>query len=319
MNNNLNILATVGLNPVPVDSSGNLQYILTQTQDDKNIACYGTFKISFVPPFTQYSFANFAITNASSLTKISGTKLYEGRTFKDTVQSGNQIIMAPLQVTAKYVSSLDSLSITFAYPADNSTTIPGYQPFPNVVLSESVLTTPDNASLSFITYPFTQLNTDFYFPTINNVAGPPRSVSIINTNIFKSDYKNYFSLYSVLTDASGGYSFTSISLNDIKKSTATQTYPFIMVIISNNIKNLFLYTPGILNQTTIPKKYFDTFLNQVYTGMGASYPGYRILGVLYFDNFSLNNTQSVQCVFGDIIYNATSTDVPPASCNGVSC
>ena len=313
-----NILATVGLVPEP---SGGIT--LTSDRDGYNIACYDSFRIQFVPPFSQFSIANANLNTAPALQNITGKELYTGSNFS------NQVVMAPIQATARYISGITSFSLEFRYP-DADTKYPGYNPIPPFRFAESV----DKGK------PFTegpagsQLNYTLYkikTPDQLQVPGIRTDTNALCVYDLVSYYDIALTLYSTTVSINSlgvkKYTFTPISLSDIASSNAALPYPITIILMMSNPQNIltpptrgddfFLYNPSVLNQSTIPENDFQSFLTQVYANLSpalatlesATYSS-RVLGVLYFDQFSTSNPQSINCVMGQVIFNTSQLPSP---------
>jgi hypothetical protein len=321
-----NILATLGLNPQPKKSDTNSTpffYSQFTTITDpsggtlRNILCNNSFSVNFTPPFNQYGLAQASISAAVSLRNISGANLYTGTSFQ------NQIVMAPIQATAIYQTS-GSLSLVFSYPDKDTIMYPNYNPFDSVILS---VTKNEMSAITSQNYSAYKLTTPFYFPGINT-STPAPEIDNYNLPDFYDIYLVFYSttLTSVNANASGNYTFTPVSIQQIINADPSKPYPFTVAMmavrnsasITTKSDNFYLFNPAVINQSTISEPSFKTFTTSVYNNLAPAIGrGARLLSVLFFNNFYTvpSLSQSVSCVFGQNVL--TSTGIPPFSdfCN----
>ena len=328
-----NILATLGLNPQPMKSATNstpffysMFTTITNPTDPsgatlRNILCYNSFSVNFTPPFKQYGLAQSSITAAVSLQNISGENLYTGKQFQ------NQIVIAPIQATAIYLSS-GTLSLVFSYPDKDLTKYPKYNPFDPVVLSVTKSEMPAITSQNYSAY---KVTTPFFFPGINT-STPAPEIDNYSLPDFYDIYLVFYSttLTSVNANASGNYTFTPVSIQQIINADPSKPYPFTVAMmavrnsasITTKSDNFFLFDPAVINQSTISEPSFKTFTTSVYNSLTPAIgKGARLLSVIFFNNFYTvsSQSQSVSCVFGQNVL--TSTGIPPFSdiCNFPVC
>ena len=331
--NNSGILATVGLNPVPSKGIYPTSSVLNDGKQ-RSIACYNAYNICFVPPYSQFSIANSTLNAKAntSLQNIPAENLINGTDFT------NRIVMAPIQVTASSKNS--TISLSFDYPEAEGT----YTPFQSINLELSTDLPPAFTSLNFSAY---LLDLPFYFPVI---ASDLTSV-VDPVNIIES-FGIYYSFYTVtcVVNEAGVKSckFIQTSLQEIASIPSGTTSAIAVALVQASkldakdySPNFFLFNPSVLNQSTIPETDFKTFTDQILSNFspGLSSPLYktnsqRILGILYFDQFSTTtkdptnpqslipiiNSQTINCVFGQIVLVAGSANIKTtAVCNPPVC
>lgn len=322
------ILATLGLNPLPSETP-----VLTTNPTTNNIACYGAFQVNFVPPFTQFGLSNASITASSSLQKIPAEELYNGTLFGNTIGTGNQIVMAPIRVSAKFEQ--DELILIFEFP--KTADVSGYVPFDALTLMENASTKTLSSGQASGYYQLGPQD-NFWFPGINTTKknDNPPSFSLEAFNLIQN-FDILFKFYRAditTKDASGNiippsYSFQEVSLTEISSANADTIQHIAVAFMALLTKTIgdtdsidfFIQDPSVLNQSTIPETDFATFVNLIYTTLSPSTGNTpRLLGIIYFDQFTLLNGQSVPCVLGQNIFSPTASNPPAsASCPPATC
>jgi hypothetical protein len=326
-NNNSGILATVGLNPVPSAGFIPTNSITNIQGQVQSIACYSAYNITFVPPYSQFSIANAALNSPAnkSLQNIPAQNLYSGTYFT------NKIVMAPIQATASLNGT--KLSLLLEYPDASGS----YTPFPNVLLEQSTTSAPAFTSQNFTSYQITQ---SFYFPGISSSGQIDPYLLTVNGDQTNALLGIYYSFYFVecTTSTTGSTSckFIPASLQQIASSNSTTVLPIAVAFAAAQTyvstefasPNFFLFNPSVLNQSTIPETDFENFTTQILSNLSPALQNttkyqqnsQRILGILYFDQFTPSKPQTIQCVFGQtVLVNNSAVIKTNSPCNPPLC